>query len=65
MSNKRRISVKIIGEDGNIFFIMGKVSRELKRNGQSAEAEEMCNRIYKCGSYDEALCIVMEYVDVE
>lgn len=65
MFDKKKISVKLIGEDGNIFFIMGKVSRELKRNGQSAEAEEMCNRIYECGSYDEALCIVMEYVDVE
>ena len=65
MSDKKRISVKLIGEDGNIFYIMGKVSRELKRNGQSAEATEMCNRIYKSGSYDKALQIVMEYVDIK
>ena len=65
MIDNRRISVRLIGEDGNIFYIIGKVSRELKRNGQNAEATEMCNRIYKSDSYDKVLQIVMEYVDIE
>lgn len=60
-----KITVKLIGEDGNIFFIMGKVSKALKRNGQNSEAEEMCNRITNSHSYNEALAIVMEYVNVE
>lgn len=60
----KKIRVKLTGEDGNIFSIMGRVSRELKRNGQSSEAEEMCKRITHSHSYEEALSIVMEYVDV-
>ena len=35
----------LIGEDGNIFNLMGIASRTLKRNGMQEEAKEMCNRI--------------------
>lgn len=58
-------TVKLIGEDGNIFFIMGKVARELKRNGMRAEADEYTNKVLNCKSYNEALQITMQYVDVE
>ena len=56
---------KLIEEDGNIFNLMGITSRTLKRNGMHKEADEMFNKITKeAHSYDEALCIIMEYVDV-
>lgn len=54
----------LIGEDGNIFNLMGIASRTLKNNGQKAETKEMCDRITSSGSYDEALCIIGEYVDI-
>ena len=54
----------LIGEDGNIFNLMGIASRTLKDNGLRAEAKEMCDRITSSGSYDEALCIIGEYVDI-
>lgn len=54
----------LIGEDGNIFNLMGIASRTLKDNGMKAEAKEICDRITSSGSYDEALCIIGEYVDI-
>ena len=54
----------LIGEDGNIFNLMGIASRTLKDNGMKAEAKEMCDRITSSGSYDEALCIIGEYVNI-
>ena len=55
---------KLIGEDGNIFNLMGIASRTLKRNGQPEQSAEMCSRIMASGSYDEALCIIGEYVNI-
>lgn len=55
----------LIGEDGNIFHLMGVASRTLKRNGMQEDATEMCNRITsEAKSYDEALMILDEYVEI-
>jgi hypothetical protein len=55
----------LIGEDGNIFNLMGIASRTLKNNGMREEATEMCNRITsEAKSYDEALMIIDEYVEI-
>lgn len=55
----------LIGEDGNIFNLMGIASRTLKRNGMREEATEMCNRITNgAKSYDEALMILQDYVEI-
>jgi len=53
----------LIGADGNIFALMGIASKTLKRVGMPDEAKEMCSRITGSGSYDEALGIIMEYVN--
>ena len=58
---------KLVGEDGNIFNLIGIASRTLKKNGQVMQANEMTRRIMQDGeakSYEEALAIIMEYVDV-
>jgi hypothetical protein len=57
---------RLIGEDGNIFNLMGIVSRTLKEAGEPEKADEMIKRITSdAKSYDEALAMLMEYVDVE
>ena len=56
---------KLVGENGNIFNLMGIAARTLKRAGLREEAEEMVDRITKSQSYDEALRIIMEYVEAE
>lgn len=62
---KQKPKCALIGQDGNIFNLMGIASRTLKRKKMSKEATEMCNRITSgAKSYDEALCIIGEYVDI-
>lgn len=55
----------LIGKDGNIFNLMGIASRTLKRNGMQEQSKEMIEKITTTAkSYDEALCIISEYVDI-
>lgn len=57
--------VKLVGEDGNIFSILGRASKALKRAGMEDQAKKMQEEVYASGSYDQALQIVMKYVEVE
>lgn len=59
-----RPECKLIGKNGNIFNLIAIASHTLKEHGMAAEAEEMRNRIYACGSYVEALDIISEYVEI-
>ena len=61
----KRPKMKLVGMDGNIFAILGRASRLLKRNGQAEQAEEMSNRVYHSGDYYKALNIISEYVETE
>ena len=54
----------LIGEDGNIFHLIGIATRTLKRNGLSEEATEMSEKVFNSGSYEEALSIIGEYVNI-
>ena len=64
VSEKQKPKCPLIGEDGNIFNLMGIASRTLKRNGMQEEAKEMCDKITKSGIYDQALAIISDYVEV-
>jgi hypothetical protein len=54
----------LIGQDGNIFNLLGIASRCLRKNNMQEEAKKMCDRVYECSSYEEALCIIGEYVEI-
>lgn len=54
----------LIGQDGNIFNLMGIARRTLCENGRKEQAEEMRGRILQSGSYDEALNIIGSYVNI-
>ncbi len=54
----------LIGQNGNIFNLMGIASRTLKENSMAEEAKEMCDKIMQSGSYEEAMCILGEYVNI-
>lgn len=54
----------LIGQDGNIFNLMGIASRTLKENGMEEQAREMRQRITQCQSYDSALCIIADFVNI-
>lgn len=63
MQENKRPKCPIIGADGNILNIMGAASKTLNRSGMSENAREMCSRVTSSGSYEEALRIIMEYVE--
>ena len=55
---------KLIGKDGNVFNLMGLAKKALEAVDQRAEAKLMSARIFECGSYNEALTILGEYVEI-
>ena len=64
MTKVKKPKCKLVGEDGNIFNLMGIASRTLKQAGQGKNAIEMAQRVMAgASSYDEALSIIQEYVD--
>ena len=54
----------LIGQNGNIFNLVGIASRTLKQNGMREEAKEMSDKVFSSHSYDEALNIIGEYVEI-
>ena len=61
---KEKPDCALIGQDGNIFNLMGIASRTLKQHGMKDEAKEMCEKVQSCGSYYDALNIIGEYVNI-
>lgn len=60
------ITVKLIGEDGNVFNIIGLVSRALKRGKVPAdEVSKFQSAAFSSPSYDAVLQLCMEWVEVE
>lgn len=59
------IKVQFIGEDGNAFFIIGRVRKALRQAGVSGtEADEFVEQAMLSRSYDGVLQTVMQWVDV-
>lgn len=62
---KTNVVVELIGEDGNIFNLAGKVSKALKRNGYREYAKELQHELFKQESYGDALNLINDYVEVK
>lgn len=60
-----RPKCQLIGENGNIFNLMAIASRTLREAGFKKQAAEMRERVFKADSYNRALQIIMEYVEVK
>ena len=65
MKSKTDVHVKLVGQDGNVFLIIGKVSKALKKAGFQELADEYLNRTMSADSYNHVLQITMEYVNIE
>ena len=61
----RRPKMRLYGEDGNIFAILGRAAHLLRENGQSEQAKEMMDRVCHSDDYYKALRIISEYVETE
>lgn len=55
----------LMGQDGNIFNLIGIAARTLREHDMDAEAKEMSSRVMRCHSYHEALAVISEYVETE
>ncbi len=44
----------LIGQDGNVFNLMGIASQTLKENNMAEETKGMCDKIMQSSSYEEA-----------
>ena len=59
------ISVRLVGEDGNAFSVLGRVRAALRRNGESPEFIDAFTKEATSGDYDHLLATVMQVVEVE
>ena len=65
MTDKPKPRCHLSNKNGNVFNLLGIVSRTLRDNHQNKQANECVDRVLKTAkSYDEALRIMMEYVEV-
>lgn len=57
---------KLVGENGNIFNVLGICKKAMQMAGEPKEkVEKMLDRVMMAPSYNHALAICMEYVDFE
>lgn len=63
--NQTGIKVKLIGEDGNAFYILGKVQRALCEAKQSKEFIDAVIKEATSGDYSHLLATVATVVEVE
>jgi len=62
---KTEVVVELIGQDGNVFNLIGVVSRELKRGGHRDLAQEFRSRAMRQPSYNDVLNLIQAYVTIE
>ena len=63
MLKQTGIKVKLVGEDGNAFAILGKVAHALRKAGHKELAQEFTKEAMS-GDYDHLLATVCEVVKV-
>ncbi len=59
-----KVKVKLVGEDGNAFAVLGKVRRALVRAGASKEELDAFMKEATSGDYNNLLATAMKWVDV-
>lgn len=65
MKAPEKPTVKLAGEDGNAFAIMGRVSQALRKAGADKEYIDKYQEEAMSGDYDHLLAVTMEYVNVK
>lgn len=58
-------TVKLSGQDGNVYNIINLVSKALERAGLKYEANKFTEKALDSHGYDEVIQLAMEYVEVE
>lgn len=58
------VKVQLSGEDGNVYSIIGRVKREIRRKHGHEAADAFAKEAMSKGSYEEVLGFVQQTVDV-
>lgn len=53
-----------LGPSGNIFHVVGTVRNEMRKQRRITEYNDMWERVQNAHSYEEALAIIREYVEL-
>jgi hypothetical protein len=61
---RRRPRCRLVGEDGNVFAIIGRVLRDLQDVGEAEAAKDFVARAFRSRSYEEVLALCAECVEV-
>ncbi len=61
---KRKPIVKLVGEDSNVYSIIGRVKQALKKAGADQEYIQKYMDEALSGDYNNVLVVTMDYVDV-
>lgn len=56
------IFIDLSGENGNVFYVLGVVKKELQKKDRLSDYEELYERVKACDNYKEAIGIINEYV---
>ena len=59
------ITVKLIGNDGNAFAILGAVKSAMRRAGVDKKIQDEYMKEAMSGDYDNLLSVISKYVDIE
>lgn len=59
------VNVKLVGEDGNAFFILGRVAQAMKRGGCTKEEVSAYLKEAKSGDYNNLLRVTMNTVNCD
>ncbi len=63
-SGRPKPACKLVGTEGNVFSVIGRVQKALKKAGQNERASEFVQKAFRAKSYDEVLALCFDYVDV-
>lgn len=58
------IEVTLIGEDGNVVILIGKVREAIKESRGTAAANAFTDEAFKANSYDAVLALIQHWVTV-
>lgn len=59
------VKIRLVGEDGNAFAIMGRTTEAMKRAGCTMQEREEYRNAATSGDYDNLLRVTMETVDCD
>jgi len=60
---RQRVKVRLVGEDGNAFFILGRVTKAMRRADYTQEEIDRYQREATSGNYDHLLQVTMAWVE--